>query len=107
MTWDKPKNTQQWLLLFLPAALCVLPTLMGGLLEPKNGGWIAWSLMGLLLATLTALVLSVWLARVNPTSGGKMGCAILCFVIFMAVNGAVSFAGCAVGWSTLPGMDFR
>ncbi len=107
MTWDKPKNALQWLLLFAPPAICVLATLAGGLIEPKDGDWMGWAIVGLFIATLTSFVLSIWLARVNPSAGGKIGCALVCFSILMAVNFAVSFAGCAVGWSTLPTMSFH
>jgi hypothetical protein len=107
MTWDKPKTSRQWLTLFVPAGICVLSTLAGGLLQPKDGDWMGWAIVGLLIATLISFVLSIRLARVNPSPGGKIGCALVCFAILMAVNGAVSFAGCAVGWSTLPTMNFH
>jgi hypothetical protein len=107
MTWDKPKNGQQWLLLFLPAGICVLSTLVGGLVQPKDGDWIAWALVGLFIATILSFALSVWLARVNPSAGEKFGCALVCFAILMAVNGAVSFAGCATAFATLPTMNFH
>jgi hypothetical protein len=107
MNWDKPKNGKQWIVLFIPASMCVAATILGGLIAPQEGDWMAWALMGLALATVTSFGLSIWLARVNPSPGGKVGTAILCFVIFMIVNGAVSFAGCAIGSNFLPGMDFR
>ena len=107
MTWDKPKNARQWLLLSAPPGICVLSTLAGGLLDPKDGDWIAWALVGLLIATVTSIGLSIWLARVNLSGGAKIGCALICFAILMAVNCGVSFAGCAVGWSTLPTMNFH
>lgn len=68
---------------------------------------MGWALAGLAMATLLSFFLSIWLARVNPSSGSKAGCALVCFAIFMAVNGAVSFAGCAVGSTMLPGMSFH
>jgi hypothetical protein len=107
MTWDKPKNAGQWLLLFAPPGICVLSTVMGGLVNPKEGNWMAWALLGLLIASFVSFGLSIWLARVNPSPGGKIGCALVCFTILMAVNFAVSFAGCAVGSTMLPGMSFR
>jgi len=107
MTWDKPKNARQWLLLFTPPALCVVSTLLGGLADPKEGNWIPWSLVGLLLATVTAFCLSIWLARVNTTTGSKIGCAILCFCILMIVTGTVSVAGCAAGMSVFSTFTIR
>ena len=107
MSWDKPKSAGQWLLLAVPPLCCVLATVAGAIIDPKEGNWMAWSLIGLFLATISSFALSIWLARVNPTAGGKIGTALLCFVIFMVVNGAVSFAGCAVGSSFLPGMTFH
>ena len=107
MTWNKPKNGWQWLLLLSPASICVLATAVGAVVQPKDGDWMAWALVGLFIATLMSIGLSIWLARVNPSAGEKVGCAILCFVILMAVNGAVSFAGCALGWATLPTMSFH
>jgi len=107
MTWDKPKNAVQWLVLFIPAGVCVLATLLGGVIRPKDGDWMGWALMGLLLATIISFGQSIWLARVNPSPGGKVGCALACFAIMMAVNGAVSFAGCAVGSTMLPPMSFH
>jgi hypothetical protein len=107
MTWDKPKNGRQWLLLFAPAGICVLLTVAGGLIDPKEGDWMAWSLVGLFIATVFSFGLSIWLARVNPSVGGKIGAALVCFVIFMLVNGTVSFAGCALGSTMLPGLNFH
>jgi hypothetical protein len=107
MTWDKPKNARQWLVLLVPAGICVLSTLAGALLEPKDGDWMSWALAGLFIATLISLGQSIWLARINPSMEGKVGAALVCFAILMAVNSAVSFAGCAVGWSTLPTMNFH
>ena len=107
MTWDKPKTGRQWLLLFAPPGICVLSTLMGGLCDGKDGDWIAWALGGLLIATLTSFGMSIWLARVNSSAAAKIGCALICFAILMAVNGAVSFAGCAVGWAVLPVLNFH
>jgi hypothetical protein len=40
MTWDKPKNAGQWLLLFAPPGICVLSTVLGGLVNPKEGNWM-------------------------------------------------------------------
>jgi hypothetical protein len=94
-------------MLFAPAGIIVLSTLAGGLIQPANGDWIAWAVVGLVIATVISFVLSIWLARNNPSAGGKIGCALLCFAILMAINSAVSFAGCAVGWSTLPTMSFH
>ncbi len=68
---------------------------------------MAWSLVGLLAATIAAAVLSFYLARVNHTIPGKIGAAALCFTIFFFVNCAVCFAGCAVGSTMLPGLDFK
>ena len=107
MTWDKPKSGRGWLLLCLPPSACVLLTVAGGLIDPKEGNWMAWSLVGLLIATFSSFGLSIWLARVNPSIGGKIGATLLCFFIFVLVNGAVSFAGCAVGSTMLPGLNFR
>jgi hypothetical protein len=107
MSWDKPKSGPQWLVLFAPASICVLSTLAGGLIDPQDGNWMAWSIIGLLIATVSSFGLSIWLARVNDSPGAKIGSAIVCFIILMLVNGAVSFAGCAVGWSTLPTMSFH
>jgi len=107
MTWDKPKTAGGWLLLCAPPSACVLLTLAGGLIDPKEGDWMGWSLVGLFIATVTSFGLSIWLSRKNPTIGGKIGGTIVCFIIFMVVNGAVSFAGCAVGGTMLPGLSFR
>jgi len=94
-------------MLFAPPAMCVLATLAGGVLDPKEGNWTGWALVGLFIATISSFVLSIWLARVNPTPGGKIGCALACFAILMVINAAVSFAGCAVGFATLPGLNFH
>jgi hypothetical protein len=107
MSWDKPKTARQWLILAIPPACCVVATVAGGIIDPKEGDWMSWSLAGLFLATISAFALSIWLARVNPTTGGKIRAALICFVIFTLVNGAVSFAGCAVGSSFLPGLNFH
>jgi len=107
MTWDKPKNFGHWLLLLIPAGICVLATVAGGVFEPQDGNWMGWALVGLVIAAVTSLAQSIWLARVNPTPSGKIGVALLCFVLLMVVNCAVSFAGCAVGGSFLPGMNFH
>lgn len=68
---------------------------------------MAWSLVGLAIATISSFFISLWLARVNESIGGKLGTALLCFFIFMVVNGAVSFAGCAIGSTMLPGLNFH
>jgi hypothetical protein len=107
VNWDKPKTGQQWLVLCIPPLICVLSTLAGGLADPKDGDWMAWSIVGLLIATVMSAGLGLWLARVNPSLSSKIGTAVVCFVILTAVNCAVSFAGCAVGWSTLPTMNFH
>jgi len=107
MSWDKPKSGRQWLVLFVPPAICALSTLAGGLIDPKDGNWMAWSIVGLLIATVMSAGLGIWLARVNSSLSSKIGTAAVCFIILMLVNGAVSFAGCAVGWSTLPTMSFH
>jgi hypothetical protein len=107
MTWDKPKKPWQWLLLLTPPAICVISTLLGGLILPKNGDWTSFALVGLFIATITAFGLSIWLARVNPTAGGKIACTILCFFIFMVVTGGVSAAGCAVGFSAFSQLNFH
>ena len=107
MTWDKPKNGWQWLMLLVPAGICVVATAAGALAQPKDGDWMGWAVVGLMIATVTSFGLSIWLARKNPSMGEKIGCAVVCFGILMAVNSAVSFAGCAVGWATLPTMSFH
>jgi hypothetical protein len=106
MTWDKPKSGKHWLLLFAPPSCCVVATVLGGLIEPQAGNWMAWSLIGLMLAMASAFVLSIWLARVNQTGGGKLMAAFICFSIYVVVNLAVSFAGCAAGSQVWPGMRF-
>jgi hypothetical protein len=107
MTWDKPKKPRQWLALLAPAGICVLSTVAGAIAQPKNGDWMGWALVGLALATLVSFGQSIWLARVNPSVGGKIGCVVVCFAILMMVNGAVSFAGCAVGFSTVSSPSFH
>jgi type IV secretory pathway TrbD component len=107
MTWDKPKNAGQWLLLFAPPGICVASTLLGAVVHPEAGDWMAFSLIGLFIATLVSFGLSIWLARVNPLYGDKIACALACFAILMVVNCAVCFAGCAVGSTMLPGIDFK
>jgi hypothetical protein len=107
MSWDKPKSGRGWLLLLVPPASCVILTLLGGLIDPKEGNWMGWSLAGLAIATISSFLISIWLARVNESIGGKLGTALLCFFIFMVVNGAVSFAGCAIGSTMLPGLTFH
>ena len=97
MTWDKPNTPAKWLLLFAPPAMCVVATVIGGLVDPKNADWMGWALVGLLLATISSFALSIKLALKNDSFGAKLGCFIICFVIYMVVNGAVSFAGCAAG----------
>jgi len=97
MTWDKPTTPLGWLLLFAPPSCCVLLTLVGGLINPKDGDWMGCSLIGLLLATVSSFGLSIWLARKNTSFGAKLGCFILCFILYMVINFAVSFAGCAAG----------
>jgi hypothetical protein len=107
VNWDRPKRPAQWLLLLTPAALSIVPTMIGGIFDGKGGDWIGWAIMGLLAASLLSFILSIWLARVSPTVGGKLGAAVLIFIILMVVNGTLSFAGCAVGSSAFPRMDFR
>lgn len=106
MIWDKPRSGLQWLALLIPAAICVLSTVIGGIVQPKNGDWIPWSIIGLLIASAISFVQSIWLARVNPTPAGKLGCFAVCFCLMMLVNGAVSFAGCAAGFSLLSPLKF-
>ncbi|MGA3170170.1 MAG: hypothetical protein ABSE62_04085 [Chthoniobacteraceae bacterium] len=101
MTWDKPKKLSGWLWLLAPAGVCVLATTVGTLAQPHQGGWVAWALVGLLIATGISFVQSIWLARVNSTFGRKLGCMLLCFAILMVVNGTVSFAGCVACSSKL------
>ncbi len=103
MTWDKPKSGRQWLVLLAPAGICVLATAVGALVDSKNGDWMGWAICGLAIATLMSFGLSIWLARLNPSPGAKFACALICFAILMAINGAVSFAGCAAGLAALPG----
>jgi hypothetical protein len=107
MTWDKPKNAKQWALLFVPAGICVLATILGGLVDPREGDWMGWAIVGLLIASAVSVGLSIWLARGNASWGDQFACALVCFLILMAVNCAVSFAGCAVGATMLPGMTFH
>ncbi len=107
MIWNKPKTPLEWLALLAPASICVLSTVVGGLAQPQNGDWMGWALIGLFIATLLSFGQSIWLARVNPSMGGKIGCALAWFAILTAINGAVSFAGCAVGGSILPPMSFH
>ena len=68
---------------------------------------MGWALVGLFIATLLTFVLSIRLSLSNPTTGSKICCAILCFIIMMTINFAVSFAGCAVGSQFLPGLNFH
>jgi len=107
MTWAKPKKAWQWMVLFIPAGICVVATLAGGLIDPKEGNWMAWALIGLFIATLTSFGLSIWLARANKSIGAMLACTVVCFAILMVVNFAVSFAGCALGSTMLPGIDFK
>jgi hypothetical protein len=107
MTWDKPNTPLKWLALFSPPAMCVIATVAGGLIDPADGNWMGWALMGLLAATISSIGLSGWLARTNPSGGDKVACGLLIFAILMVVNFAVSFAGCAAGSTMLPGMSFH
>jgi hypothetical protein len=107
MTWDKPKSGRGWLLLFAPAGICVLSTLAGGLFDRNDGDWMAWGLVGLLIATFCSVALSILLARGNSSIGAKVGCALICFAILMVVNLSVSFAGCALGSTVFPGLNLR
>jgi hypothetical protein len=107
MTWDKPKSARQWFVLFVPAGICVLSTLAGGLAQPNDGDWIGWAVGGLMIAAVVSLGQSIWLARINASTGDKVSCALVCFAILMAVNGAVSFAGCATAFATLPTVNFH
>jgi len=107
MTWDKPNTPLKWLMLFAPPAMCVVATVAGGLIDPKDGDWMGWALMGLLAATVSSLGISGWLARKNTSAGDKFACALVIFAILMVVNCAVSFAGCAAGSTMLPGMSFH
>jgi hypothetical protein len=107
MTWDKPNTPLKWLTLFAPPAMCVIATVAGGLIDPKEGNWMAWALMGLLAASVTSLGLSGYLARKNDSGGATLACILVIFGIYMVVNCAVSFAGCAAGSSFLPGLNFH
>jgi hypothetical protein len=101
MTWDKPKKLRQWLVLLIPAGICVLATALGVLVQPKDGDWTAWAVVGLLIAIVISFGQSIWLARVNQSLAGKIVCALICFAILLAIDGTVSFAGCTIGWSTV------
>ena len=107
MTWDKPNTLPKWLMLFAPPGMCVIATIAGGLIDPSDGDWMGWALMGLLAATVSSLGLAGYLARKNPSTGGKFGCTLVIFAILMVDNCAVSFAGCAAGSTMLPAMSFR
>jgi hypothetical protein len=102
MTWDKPKTSWQWLALLIPAGICVLSSVAGGLFGRENDGWIGWTLLGLVVAICTSLGQSIWLARVNTSLGAKVGCALVCFMVLMIVDCTVSFAGCAVLGTAYP-----
>jgi hypothetical protein len=106
MTWDKPNTPLKWVMLLAPPSMCVLATIFGGIIDPKDGDWTGWALVGLLAATVSSLGMSGWLARKNPSFGAKFGCFLACFALYMVINGAVSFAGCAVGFQFLPGLRF-
>jgi hypothetical protein len=103
MTWDKPNTPAKWLLLFSPPVMCVVAPIAGGLFHPHSDYWMDWSVRGLFLATVSSLGISIWLARHNPSFGEKFGCFLICFVIYLAVNSAVSFAGCMTALKVFPG----
>jgi len=86
-----------------PPMICVVSTGLGAVITPKDGDWMGWALIGLLIATIVTLVLSIrWAMGANHlTRGWKIVYGIACFAGLMFINCAVSFAGCAVGWSTV------
>ena len=107
MTWDKPRSRRQWLLLFLPASICVFSTIAGGIFQPQEGTWIGWAIAGLLIATIVTFCQSFWLARVNPAFIDKIGSGLVCFIILMMINIGVSFAGCVTGFAVLPNFNMH
>jgi hypothetical protein len=106
MSWDKPKSGKGWLILCIPPSFCVVLTALGAVIDPKDGNWMGWSLIGLGLALVSAFGISIWLVRLNKTAGSVIGAFLLCFICYLLIICAVSFAGCAAGSTFLPGMRF-
>ena len=105
MTWAKPANIWQWLLLFTPAMVSIAAPLLGTFIEPwihpnqtadvRAYAPLGWGFFGLLIALVLSPVLGRWVARNNPTPGKKMLAGGLCTLALIIVNSCVAFAGCA------------
>lgn len=105
MTWAKPANVWQWLLLFTPAMVSISAPLLGALFEPwihpnqtaDARAWapLGWGFFGLLIALVMSPAIGVWLARKNVSPGKKALAGAVCTLVILVANGSVAFASCA------------
>jgi len=93
MSWNKPKNVWQWLVLLSPGAASVAFTAIAYASKGDSSGI---AMMGFPVAILMCIALAVYMAWGAESPGKKIGLGCLFTFLLLVVNLSIAFGGCAL-----------
>lgn len=98
MAFRPPDRPRDWVLLFSPAALMLVATLVGGAFEKrgKEEAILLWSLMASFLAAPLCIALGFVFTKPNPRWPVRAGWVLLAALAVAVVNYSIAIGGCVL-----------